>query len=299
MAKKNVVTGIIQDDEFMGCEFFEKEDWEKLVVQDFVNLGPKFVKDFKDGPAALVAADVAEDGSTFEKLWLITTGKVFSTREKTWQTGKLWNFKENVLLKVEPLNLEKFDFTRGYMFSEPLDGSKVEHSFVNEDGDKVPLIDLAAQGYDGFTLRCAVVPITTASAKLFMFIYPCNKVKLAAEHEWSARMEFPATLLTSVMMDLGVQQSRVTKKSTGCPVLPVIRLKSPLDQKVPAMGEVGYKTAILFNRLILPEVKTTMKSLWERMGAIKADGASQLKGSPPEKIWPNASDLPNATGENL
>ena len=87
MAKKTAVTGIIQDDEFMGGDYFEAKDWAALAVQNFENLGPKFVKDFKDGPAALVVADLADDCATFEKLWIVTTGKVFNMREKTLKTN--------------------------------------------------------------------------------------------------------------------------------------------------------------------------------------------------------------------
>ena len=299
MAKKAV--GVIQDDEFIGGDFFEGKDWAALAVHQLDNLGPKFVKDFKDGPAALVVADLTDDCGSFEKLWLVTIGKVFNTREKSLKCNKLWNFKENVTLKFEPLSLEKFDFSRGYMYSEPLDGAKVEHSFVNDKGEKVALADLTTQGYDGFTLRCVVAPTTTAHAKLHMFIYPCNKAKLASSHEWSTRIEYPGLALTSVMVDLGVQQSKVTKKSTGCPILPILRTKVDLEQakKVPPMGEVGYKVAVLFNRVMLPEAKTTMKSLWERMGAIKEHGAALLEGVPPEKMWPSPSDLPGSQGKNL
>ena len=124
---------------------------------------------------------------------------------------------------------------------------------------------------------------------------------MAKDHEWSARIEYPGVVVTSVLIDLGVQQSRVTKKSTGCPILPVIRAKTPIDKakKVPAMGEVGYKVAVLFNRVILPEAKTTMKSLWERMAAIKDKGAALLEGTPPEKMWPSPSDLTANTGTRL
>ena len=299
MAKKAV--GIIQDDEFMGGEFFDGKDWAALAVKDLDNLGAKFVKDFKEGPAALVVADLADDGATFEKLWLVTLGKVFNTREKTFKCSKLWNFKETVSIKFEPLELSKFDFSRGYMYSEPLDGSKVEHSFVNDKGEKVALADLTTQGYDGFTLRCVVAPTTTAHAKLHMYIYPCNKTKLASTHEWSTKIEYPGMAVTSVLMDLGVQQSRVTKKSTGCPILPVVRTDIAMEKakRVPAMGEVGYKVAVLFNRVTLPETKTTMKSLWERMAAIKEHGAALLEGAAPDKMWPSPSDLAGNPGEHL
>ena len=290
MGKKvTVSTETIQSEEFTGGEELQVEQWIKLVVPNFQNLAPLFYDNWNESPVMFLTAVLSQDCSKIDMMGACLEGKVFNTREKMVPTNKLWNFdQKQVKLKLFPMELSIFKFTCG-LYSELVDFGEVESKFFNEGPeDDLEFDDLKRQGYAGFSLRCFLQPISTAQVKASIVMYPVSKDKLLKDHSLAARPEYPGVIVSTITAELGVQRSQVTDRKIGCPVLPVVSTSTPVSKAkvLPAMKEVKAKVAALLQGVRVPELKTTAKSLWERMATIKAGGEAQLENLAPEFIWP-------------
>ena len=302
MAKKVAATiEVIKDKEFDGNAALLAEDWIPLIVPNFDNLAPKYAENWQETPIAFLAAELSDDCATLDTITWVTEGKMFAgRREKALPANRVWNFKQKVTIRFDPLNLSAFKFA-GAMCSDFLDSTAVKFHMLAENDTEIPLVDLAKQGFAGFSLRIFITPITTHGGKLYLYIYPYTKEKLLEAYKEAVRPEFPAVLVTTVAVELGVQQSGVIlEKNVGCPLLPVIKTANPIENaaKIPSAGEVAWKVSAFLQKVVLPENKTTLKSLWERMAAVRDGGEAALKGAPAEKMWPDSvPPLPEDTGE--
>ena len=288
MAKRvAVISTVIDGKEFEGDELLSGEEWSKLVVKSFHNVGPSLLPNWNEAPTVIVIAELTNDCSHIDSLGIITEGRVFNTREKLVAANKVWNFKQKQLkLKIFPLDLGIFRFM-GRMWSEFIDSSEVKAMFINEGDENLELKDLGAQGFTGFSLRLFLLPISVSQVKVTMVLYPFDKEALLKNHPLAIRPEFPGVSVTVITADLGIQKSVVTDKQICSPVLPAIKSASPVDlaSTVPTPAEVSAKISTLFGTVRVPEVKTTVKSLWERMSNIAEGGESQLESISPQFLW--------------
>ena len=284
-----VVSEVIRGVEFEGDELLTTENWLKLVTPSFHNLAATFLPKWNKAPIVILTAELSQDCSLIDSLNFVVEGTVFASREKVVATNKIWNFKQKHLkLKFFPLDLRVFSFV-GNMWSELLDSSQIKSMFVNEEEDpELELNDLCAQGYGGFTLRLFVTPISVSQAEIAMVLYPHNKATMLKDHEWVRRPEYPGVTVSTFVADLGIPAAVITTKKTGCPLLPVIKTPSPLEgaNMVPTPKELAGKVSTLFTGVRVPEIKTTVRSLWERMASIKKGGENQLESISPKMIWP-------------
>ena len=284
-----VVPAVIKGEEFEGDELLTTEDWLKLVTQSFHNLAATFIPGWSKAPIVILTGELSQDCSSIDILNFVVEGQVFASREKLLAANKIWNFKQKLLkLKIFPLDLRVFTFG-GKMWSDFVDSSQVKSMFVNEgDESDLELKDLCDQGFGGFSLRLFVAPISISQAEVSMILYPYDKATLIKDHVQAGRPEFPGVAVSTFVADLGIPASTITGKKIGCPLLPAIKTPSPLEgaQVVPTPRELAGKISALFTGVRLPEVKTTVRSLWERMAAIKKGGESQLESITPKNIWP-------------
>ena len=290
MGKKvTVSTETIQSEEFVGEEELAVEQWIKIIVPNFQKLAPLYYENWNESPVVFLTAVLSQDCSKIDMMGACMEGKVFNTREKMIPTNKLWNFdQKQVKLKLYPMDLSIFKFTCG-LYSEFVDFGEIESKFFNDGPEEgLEFDDLKKQGFAGFSLRCFLQPISTAQVKASIVIYPASKEKLLKDHQLAPQPEYPGVTVSTITADLAVQRSQITSKKVGCPVLPVVSTSNPISKAktLPSMKEVATKVAALFQGVKVPEIKTTAKSLWERMAAIKAGGETQLDILPPEFIWP-------------
>ena len=288
MGKRTVVApAIIDGEEFEGDELLSGDEWAKLVVKSFHNVGASLLPGWNESPTVIVIAELTNDCSLIDSLGIVTEGKVFGAREKLVAANKIWNFKQKQLkLKIFPLDLGIFRFM-GRMWSEFVDSTEVKAMFINEGEENLELNDLGAQGYAGFSLRLFLLPLNVTQARITMILYPFDKEALLKNHPLAVRPEFPGVSITVLTADLGIQKGLITEKSIGCPILPAIKSASPVNlaNMIPTPAEVSSKISTLFANVRVPEVKTTVRSLWERMSNIKAGGENQLEAILPETLW--------------
>ena len=294
---------IIEGEEFEGNELLTAEEWVKLVTPNFFNICSTFLLNWNEGPTVVLIADLSNDCSKIENVGVMLEGKVFNTREKSVSTSKIWNFKQTKLrLKFDPVDLSIFRFL-GRMWSELVDGAEFKTEFINEGDEELEIKDLCAQGFTGFTLRSFLMPISVYQAKVSIILYPCQKDILLRDYPMATRPEFPGVLLSSITADMAIQKEVITDKKIGCPILPVIRTAAPIELAaiIPTPAEAASKISALFCDLRLPEVKTTVKSLWERMAAVKVGGEDCLETVVPEARWPTIAliDPPGNKGSIL
>ena len=288
MAKRvAVVPTVIDGKEFEGDELLTGEEWAKVVVKSFNNIGPSILPNWNEAPTVIVIAELTNDCSQIDSLGIVTEGKVFNTREKLVAANKVWNFKQKQLkLKIFPLDLGIFRFM-GRMWSEFVDSSDVKAMFINEGEENLELKDLGAQGFAGFSLRLFLMPISVSQVKVTMILYPFDKEALLKNYPLAQRPEFPGVSVTVITADLGIPKSVITDKQICSPVLPAIKCAAPVELAniIPTPAEVSAKISMLFGSVRVPEVKTTVKSLWERMSNISAGGESQLETLSPQFVW--------------
>ena len=289
---KTVATApkVIQDKEFNGGAALLLEDWKIFEVKNFDGLGSIFFEKWEGSAGVILTAVFSADGSEIEKLSPVTVGTIFAgRRDRSILASKIWNFKDkNIFIKFGMLDLEKFKF-EGKMFSDLVDHSDLMFDLFTGKNEEVAMIDVAKQGYDGFSLRAVVAPTSTYAARLYVYIYPYNKKAMLEKYPGASKVEFPAVLLTSMVVELGPQQAGfILEKNTGCPIVPAVM--SPIALKdahrTPAAGELSWKVAALFGTVSLPETVDSCKDLWERMNAVNTGG--RLRGTPPDDIWPES-----------
>ena len=281
---------VIQDKEFNGGATLLLEDWRIFEVKNFDGLGAIFFDKWEGTPGVILTAVFSANGAEIAKLSPVTVGTIFAgRRDRSILASKIWNFKDkNIFIKFGMLDLEKFKF-EGKMFSKLLDYGEIMFDLFTEKNEEVAIIDVAKQGYEGFSLRAVVAPTSTYAARLYVYIYPYNKKVMLEKYPAAEKVEFPGVLLTSLVVEMGPQQAGfILEKNTGCPIVPAVW--SPLALKdakrAPAAGELSWKVAALFGTVCLPETVGSCKDLWERMNAVNTGG--QLKGTPPDDIWPES-----------
>ena len=299
---KTVVTSpeVIQDKEFDGGAPLTIEDWSIFTVENFDNLGPVFLNKWEDHPGVLLTGEISVSGAHIDRLNLVLVGKIFPNKPGVIAAEKIWNFKEkNIFLKIETIELKKFKFV-GKTYSDLLDSSELAFGWLDDNNKSYPLLDVVKQGFDGFSLRAVVAPDSTYSAKLYLYIYPYCKKSMLEKYKLATRIEFPAVLLTCGTAELGPQQAGfILEKNTGNPVIPAVTTVRALKEtgRCPPAGELSWKVAALFSSVVLPETRSSGKTLWDRMKAVNTEGESQLKGVAPARLWPPSVKPVENTGE--
>ena len=293
---------VIQDKEFEGGAPLLPEDWAPFIVKDFEKLGNYFFHPWPGTPGVILTGELSADGAQIDKLNLVAVGKIFTTRTAEFAANRIWSLEnKNVMLKIETIDLKKFKFS-SRMWSDLLDHSELAYNMVDENNLTYPLGDLVRQQWNGFCLRLVVAPNKTFSTKLHVYVYPHCKEVMLREYSLSEKIEFPGVLLTSGSAELAPQQAGfILEKNVGCPVIPAVMTTDKMKEtgRFPTAGEVSWKGAALFCSARLPETCDSVETLQDRMAAIKAEGESQLRGVPPQYIWPESVKPVESSGEYI
>ena len=291
---KIVVTSpeVIKDKEFDGGAVLTPDDWSIFVVEHFEDLGTIFLNEWQDTAGILLTGSLSEDNTKIEKLNWVSVGKIFHSSPAVVSAARIWNFKEkDLFLTIKTIDLKKFKF-ESKMYSDFLDSGDIPFGWIDDKDNVQPLLPLVQQGFDGFCLRMVVEPDSTYSAKVHVFLYPHSKETLLENFKMSKRIEFPAVLIFSGTAEMGPQQAGfILDKNTGCPVIPAIKVINKLVEggSCPTAGELSWKVSALFTSVVLPESRTRAQTLWTRMKVVEREGARQLRGAPPARIWPDSA----------
>ena len=281
---------VIEDPAFKKEGELTPEILEKLRVASYAEAAKKLLPNWRGNPVLLLGATPGQDGKTLQNCDPILVGSLFRKTPREYVTKKFWNFTENIMLKLQPIDLSTFEF-KGTLKSELVDSSAIAHSFImKDDKSEVPAQTLADQGYTGFCVRVYMYPTTGYQSKLKLVLYPAKKEEVEKDHPLAPNPKFPGLLVTATDLDIGINYSQVMDKSIGSTVVPCMVSQAQFDQgvQIPTAEEVVACVSALMRTGVNPETLPSHKELWDRWAELKADGANKLKTMAVKARWPLA-----------
>ena len=285
----------IQGDGFKGREELNISDFRKLAVEGFNKENLRLLlTDWSGEVIGVVAIALSNDNRRVTDASFHLMGNLCT--DKRVSANKYWDLPEQTSLSFSIPDCAVFKFTNGNMVSELLDGGSIEHSFyVGEE----PLEQGEyPEALLGFTIRAHVIPTRENYAKLNIILFPLAKDLLLTNHPLSTNPTFPGISVFSG--EIPVFPSSATlplSKNWGCPVTPMVLPGMDLEDSsnIPKTPLVRAAIAQLLMKAVKPDAKASYQNLLPRWMELIEQGASKLKDTPLELIWP----VPSVSNESF
>ena len=278
---------LIEDPAFAGKYELTVEDVKRMVVPSYSEAASTLIPGWRGSPILLVGTKLDQDGTTIQNAEPVLLGHLFRKSARSFAANKFWNFNDQILLKIQPINLADFKFGDS-LRSQLVDGSQINFSFTDKQGNDVETDTLSAQGYKGFCIRIFVIPTAANEAKVKIVLYPVPKDDLIADNSLWDDPRFPGLLVSSTDVDIGVRYTEVLDESFGSPIVPCVLTDQQKENlsAIPPAGDFLDKIAATLRAATNPETKQNHKNLWERWGELKRDGANKLVKMACAAMWP-------------
>ena len=263
-------------------------DLKRVVAPSFATAAAALIEGWKKEPVLMVGLHLSPENDQVNNSTALVQGLLYKST-KTLDVQKIWATKANWHLKLEPLDLAKFDIG-GVLVSDFLDSPEIEHSFIDRaQGGLVSNDDLTIESISGFCLRIFLSPMTSKTASLTVLIFPLPKTTLMADYRLAEKHSFPGIVITRAEITMGPQTKTITDKIYGSPLMPVLVPTNPITSNtvIPEMCQLAGGIAALLQRVGAPDCKNNHKTLKESWDAIKKDGESRLVDKGYDKKWPS------------
>ena len=292
-AKKKPPT-IITGQEFRGSTPLDEDDFAALSVDGFGSPASSLLAsiNWSGEIVAVSGLRLSPDNSQVLSSSVFLLGSLFS--QKRVNITKAWGFNSNTYLSLTIPNANIFPFPNGQLYSDYVDSSACSLSF-SQNGSEVSLVSLASRGYNGFSLRAHLAPISPTYTKLWITLFPLSKEDLLSSHPLASNPCFPGLkILEGDIPFTPLSSGPPLEKAWGFPFAPAILLGSELTNSstLPSNASLIAALSATLRRPFRPEIYTTGAKLRARYEEILDQGSSQLKELSVEFLWP----LPSASG---
>ena len=189
-----------------------------MTVSNPQDAAAELIQQWSNEPVMLVWMSLTNNNQDIEKTKALLLGTV-STEELTVDASKILNVPESTSLVLGPLDLSKFDFEEGKLFSQPLLHEHVDYKFEPEQPD--------LQGWHGFSLTTSLKPLDESEepkARVTILLWPSIE-DFQEENSDIGLLSAPGkntVIFTTDKVPIGIQTEKILEKRYGCSILPVI-----------------------------------------------------------------------------
>ena len=277
---------------FKNPRDLSEEEFEATLVPSFARATETALQNagWNGGLYGAIGLQLSNDNRAVAFGHFCLFGKVVRASSHTVAAGKFWSGMDDIKLELQLGDASIFNFTDS-LASNLIDSADVTHRFLRSESalDRDELEDL---GVRGFCLRAYVTPTRETYAKFALGLLPLPLAELLDEHPLAESPLFPAISAGAAgEFPLGPPLSAAVPRSRdrwGAPFWPVIVLGTSRATcpNQPNGGELRGKMAEILRKAFKPELKNGPANLLKRWEEIKEAGASNLKKTDPEKLWP-------------
>ena len=295
-AKKKPPT-IISGQKFLGSTPLTPEDFANLSVDGFGNPAETLLANinWSGEIVALTGIRLSPDNSRIVGSYIFLLGSLLS--RKRLNITKPWNLPAATYLTLSIPNANLFVFNNGTLYSDYLDSSSFEFSF-SQHGSDVSLESLSALGYNGFSLRAHLAPISPTYTRIWVTLYPFSKAMLLSSHPLAINPNFPGLrVLEGDIPFTPLSSGPPLNKAWGFPFSPAVLLGSELSDSpvLPSNTTIIAALSTMLRKPVRPELYASGSQLQARYADLLDQGSSQFKELSLEFLWP----LPSSTSALL
>ena len=287
-----------------GNEFLGKDPLTVNQAKRFTCKKPEEVSSLVENwdgesPLAVPFIQLSPDNTRVENANLVLEGFIFE-EPKLIAAAKLWEMEESFMLKINKLNLSLFKFS-GSLQSAILDHSNIDFTFVKKKGEEIDPASIQEMGWQGFSLRAYLLPISGLVSKLLIVIYPHPKDVLLELFPQAKNPRFPGISFGEQDVDMGIDSTSVLDNNIGTPLLPGIIPGSPLSTitAIPTAAEIVSRLSKLMRTALNPETRSSRTALLNRYISIEEKGEENLKAGLLDLVWPEPAPVNINSGKTI
>ena len=263
---------------------------KRLVAPSFERAQEELLPNLANWSGGLYGAiglNLANDNRSVESGCFLLYGQLSNTPISA-QCAKFWPRGNDLKLELRFEDMSIFNF-KDSLTSDLLDSAAINHIFTRGD-TQIERAELEDAGINGFCIKAFITPTRETFAKIHLALLPMGLDELLDAHPLADNPLFPVISLTTPgEFPIGPAAAGVRLPDPwGFPIWPILTTTTNLNDvpNVPSGTDLRAAMAAILRKATRAEAKNGPAALLRRWDEVKEAGASNLKGTDPDKRWP-------------